>query len=261
LDQPQKMQAPNAAGGGPAGVGGARDTLDSIAMSFHNMACQFLDACVGNWPDDVLLPIALAQIKAMKPMEVFTGFDKNFGQYVDKLSRRDPEGIKLAASVALIEALQAEAKFAASNKATQDTVWSYITQLCKFHSVAKLYHHMPAPVLGAVNEAAASLKARLESGETDLSKINPFELGQEVMSRFDPEEMQKMMSDMFKNPEAMNAVMAQMSGLLGSGLPGGGLGGLPGLGALGLGGDGGLPGMDLEAMMRLMGPSGPSKRS
>lgn len=238
-------------------------TIESIASGFHLMAVQFLEASAANWPSDVLIPIALSRVKAMSPLETLSGFDANFGRYVERLSRREVEALMAAADEPLVSAINGRAKFEASNGATRETIWSYVCNLCKFHSVAKLYHHIPAPVMGAVNEAAANLKRQLDSGQLDMSQINPFELGQQVISKFDPADLDRMMKDMFKNPDAMNAVMAQMSGLMGgsSGGPaaaGSGLGALQGL-------MGSLPGMDLSSMFSMMGappglgPTGPKK--
>jgi hypothetical protein len=230
---------------GPSGPAGT--SYDSVAITFHNMAVQFLQASVSNWPSDVLLPIAQAKLNEMEPKVAMDGFDKTFGRYVERLSRRDVTALFEAAKEPLVAAIDIEAKFTAANAATKETIWTYIGHLCKFHSVGKLYNFIPTPVLGAVNEAANDLKAKLDSGEIDPRSINPFELGQRVMAQFDPADLDKMMKDVLKNPDAMNAVMAQMSGFLGSAAGGT----VSGPGGLSLPN---VPGLDLASMMKFLGP-------
>ena len=98
---------------------------------------------------------------------------------------------------------------------------------------------IPTRVLGAVNDAAVALKAELDTG-LDASTVNPFELGQKVMSKFAPEDIEAMMKDMMRDPEAMNAMMSQMTSMMGSGGP-------PGMPS----------GLDINSLMsQFMGPSG-----
>jgi hypothetical protein len=188
----------------------------TITKNFHNIAIQFLEASIAAWPSDTLLPLALTRVKAMNPDEAIALFDTAVGPFESKLTQKDPNGLYEFGSLDALVALQIREKYDGANANTRDTIWTYVGHLCRFVSMWRLYKHVPTQILGAVGEAAATLKHQLDSGSVDPSKVNPFELGQQVMSKFKPEELDSMMKDLMGNPNAINAMMSQMTSLLGS---------------------------------------------
>lgn len=205
---------------------------ESINTAFFGLALQFLEASAAAWPEDTLLPIAVSEFKKVDPARAIELFETHFGRYVEGLARKEETVLFQAANEPSVAALAIHAKFTGANDSTKDTMWSYITQLCRFSSTKAFYTAIPAPVLAVVNETAQDVKAKIDAGQLDLSSLNPMELGQQVMSKFDPAQMQTMMNQILGNPKTMNRILAGVSG---SDLSGGG-------------------GLDLGSIMKLLGP-------
>ena len=213
------------------------DTQNSVNQAFFDMSIQFVEASVSAWPEDTLLPIALVQLRKQSPADVLESFEKNFGPLITGLSAKEPKALLEAGQCALLQGLEVEAKYNSASESTRDTVWTYIGHLCRFASMQKLYKHIPKDVIGAVTEAAANLKSGLDDGSIDAATLNPMELGKKVMEKFKAEDIDAMMKQMMNNPEAINAVMSQMSSIMGPN----GSAGLPG-------------GLDMASMMAMLGP-------
>jgi len=190
-------------------------TESSVEDAFHQMTQQFIESSMSAWPEDTLLPLALAAFKMIDAKQSLALFQEHFGAFTDRLSRRDYEALVEASKNEHIAALDIAGKYSASNDATKEVVWTYICNLCRFSSMQKLYKHIPPTILGAVTDAAHGLKAQLDAGTVDVNSINPFELGQQVMAKFNPDELEKLMKGIMGNPETMNMVMSQMSSALG----------------------------------------------
>ena len=69
-------------------------------------------------------------------------------------------------------------------------------------------------MIDGVSLAAQQLKDDLESGLLDAKNVNPMELGQKVMSQFNAEEIESMMTKITSDPKAMAIMMAQMSSMM-----------------------------------------------
>ena len=197
------------------------ETEASVNKAFYDIAIQLVEASVSAWPNEPLLAIALVQLKKQDPSFLVREFDANFGPFISRLSNKDATALEEASKNSLLEGLDLYTKYSSASEATQQTLWSYIGHLCRFASMEKLYKHIPKNVIGAVTEAANNLKAGLDNGTIDPETINPMELGKQVMEKFKPEDIDSMMKQMMSNPEAITAVMSQMTSIMGS--QGGGL--------------------------------------
>ena len=191
------------------------DAQSSVERAFFDVTVQFLADSVVAWPDDSLLPIALSEFKKLESSVALKLFQKHFADQITGLAKKDIAALYEAAREPNIAAINIEAKFSAANSSTQETMWTYISHMCRFASMQKLYEHIPSSILGAVTTAAQDLKGRIDSGDVDPSSVNPFELGKEVMAKFRPEELESMMKNIMGNPETMNSLMSQMSSALG----------------------------------------------
>jgi hypothetical protein len=189
----------------------------AIANGFHEMSLQLIESSMTAWPEDPLMPLALAAVKKLSGPEAMELFTKHFGAHVDGLSRKDETVLFEAAEHEALVALNIKGKYVAANANTRETIWTYIGHLTRFVSMNKMYKHIPKQVLGAVNEAAEKLKKQLDEGSLDAASINPFELGQSVMSQFKQEDIDKMMKELSSNPEVMSSMMSQMTSMMGSG--------------------------------------------
>jgi hypothetical protein len=248
------------------------DSKAAIAKAFYDMGLQFLEASVAAWPEDPLLPVAIVAYKGLSQNDALELFVQHFGPLIDRLSKREEAALLEAGAHPQVAAINVESKYKNANASTRETVWTYIVHLCRFASMSKLYKHIPTQILGAVNEAAMTLKQQIDAGQMDASAVNPFELGQQVMSKFDPQQLESMMREMMGSPDAVNSMLQSMSSLVaGSGTSleaisaaatmFSGQGGPPGLDALlgnssgsGPTGPNGIPNFDLGSLMKFMGP-------
>jgi hypothetical protein len=189
--------------------------VSSVHAGLTDMCTQLIESSVAAWPEDTLLPIALVDFKKLKPEDAFNLVIEHLGQYMDGLALKNSAVLFEAAKIPALAAIGIQAKFEAANASTRDTLWNYITHICKYVTMSKLYKNIPENILGAVNDAASGLKSKLDDGSIDLSSVNPYELGQQVMAKFNPKELEDMMRQITSNPETMSSIMAQMSSVLG----------------------------------------------
>jgi hypothetical protein len=194
-------------------------TKTSTDNAFHEVTKQLIEASVAAWPEDILLPIALTQWSLLDPSQSLELFEKHLGHLSNRLAQRDEKALFEAGNDPALSALNIKDKFESANESTQATLWTYIGHMCRFGSMNKLYNFIPSNVMSAVTDAAHDLKSRLDSGELDTTKINPMELGQAVMSKFKPEELEAMMKSLMASPDAMNTIMSQMNSVMESGNP------------------------------------------
>ena len=188
----------------------------AITTGFHEMASQLIESSMTAWPEDPLLPLALSAFKKLDGDFAMALFDKHFGPLIERLSRKDETALFEAGEHEALAAINIKGKFSSANANTRETIWTYVGHLTRFVSMNKMYKHIPKQVLGAVNDAAENLKKQLDEGTLDASSINPFELGQSVMSKFKPEDITKMMNELSSNPEVMASMMSQMSSMMGA---------------------------------------------
>lgn len=208
--------ASNALTGPTVGPGLDKEaTRAHIAKAFHDTAIQFAEAAVAAWPEDAYVPLALTTLKATDPEALIDAAAKAFGPKVDSLARKDPQALFEVGRHKQLAILAIEAKFAAANGATQETIWAYIASLCKFLSMYGLYSKIPSKILGVVNGAAFDLKKAIDAGEMDVNSINPMELGQKVMASIDPKEIESFMSSLMSDQDAMMSMMSQMTSIVG----------------------------------------------
>ena len=190
-------------------------TRAHIAKAFHDTAVQFAEAAVAAWPDDAYLPLALATLKTKEPEGLLEAAVQAFGTKTDALARKDPQALFEVGRNEQLAVLAIEAKYAAANGATQETIWAYVGSLCKFLSMYGLYSKIPSKILGVVNGAAFDLKQAIDAGEMDINAINPMELGQKVMASIDPKEIESFMSSLMSDQDAMMSMMSQMTSIVG----------------------------------------------
>jgi len=191
-------------------------TKDEIAVSFFKIVAQFLETCTTTWPHESLIPLAISQIQLLSPDECLTSFLSAFGPFLDRLANKDFLAVQELSELPVLQGLSVHEKFMDLDEAKKELMWNYITNMCRLVTMNKLYSHIPSNVLGAVSEAAATLRAQIDDGTMNATNINPFELGQQVMAKFNHDEIEGIMTNLMKNQDIMNSVMSQMTGILGT---------------------------------------------
>jgi len=188
---------------------------EQLALAFHGIALEFVKNSAEAWPMEILLPIAYERIKSMSATLALDLFDSTFGPWVDKLTLKDEEALFEAAKVPALDALDIQDKYTSANESTKATIWKFIGELCKYSTMNKLYKHIPSEILSAVSETANSLKQQIEDGTVDTTNLNPFELGQQVVSKFDPKQIKGLMTSLMSNESVMKSMVTQVTGMLG----------------------------------------------
>jgi hypothetical protein len=185
-----------------------------LTKSFHKMCLQFIEFGKETWPDDELLPYALIAFNALEPDTAARLFEEHFGVYLSGLLKKETDTLFNLSKHPSLEALDIETKFNSSSAEIQEKLWTYVTNIAKFISMSRVYKHIPGDVLGAVTSAAYDLKSKLDSGAIDPKSINPYEIGKEVMEKFDQSKLDAMMKSFMSNPEVMETVMTQMTSMM-----------------------------------------------
>jgi len=186
-----------------------------VPKTFFAKCNELMTFSVAKFADDAYLPIAKLTVSKMEPLECLQLYEAQFGQFNDRLMTRDESVILDVSKDENLAVLEIKAKFDSLNEEDREFFWTYLVHIAKLSSMQKIYKHIPTNVMNSVTEAAVDLKQRMESGEIDPSKINPFELGQEVMAKFQPNELESLMRDLMGNKEAMSAMMSQMNSMIG----------------------------------------------
>ena len=200
-------------------------TQKTTDSAFHNVARQLIEASVAAWPTDALLPLALQTWDQLEPTRAVELFQAHFGPLLKRLGDRDETALFEASEHEALKAIDIRQKYETANESTRNTVWVYMGHMCRFATMKTLYQHVPSEILSAVSDAANDLKTKLDTGAVTAEGINPMELGQQLMSKFKPEDLERMMKSFMANPDAMNNLMATVSGLQGPN----GLSGMPNL--------------------------------
>lgn len=186
-----------------------------VPKAFFGKCNELMTFSVAKFTEDAYLPIAKLTVSKMDPQECLDLYESQFGQYNDRLMSRDATVVDDISKDENLAVLEIKAKFDSLNEEDREFFWTYLAHIAKLSSMQKIYKHIPKNVMNSVTEAAVDLKQRMESGQLDPSKINPFELGQEVMSKFQPAELETLMRDLMGNKEAMGAMMSQMNSMMG----------------------------------------------
>lgn len=229
-------------------------TRQQLAAAFKDTAVQFAESAIAAWPEDALLPAAAAELRSVDATVLLEAAQRNFGKHIAALNQKDPKALFEVGRHEQLAILNFEAKYAGANSATQDTVWAYVSSLCKFVSMYGLYGQIPTGILSVVNGTAFELKSAIEAGAMDVNSINPMELGQRVMAQINPKEMENFMNAIMQDQDAMMNMMSQMSNIVGGPgavlAQGGGLGALQS--ALQATGGGATPDLDIASMLKFM---------
>lgn len=205
----------------------------SVAAAFSGMLVQFVEAAIVAWPRDALLPVALTALQAQRPDATVGSFLARFGSVKDQLAKHDVSVLGDVSKDPLLQPLDVMAKYEGADDATRDSMWAYVDHLCRFATAYSMYAAIPTGLLGVISETANDLKNKLDSGDVDMGAINPFALGQQVMAKVRPEDLQEMMNTLTKDQDSMMNLITQMQALLPAGaVDASGMGALGGLGAL-----------------------------
>jgi hypothetical protein len=228
-----------------SGPKSARLTVEA----FYDQAMAALQWASRRWPSETVIalgPKAFALFYETNKAGAIADFTRAFGHLATQLMEGPETAEKALAEIAAHEAfsatglldklaeLKAGVGGGAAGGSSEDAealgqFWAYVSGLARFSSMYDLYAAVPDKILDSVDSIATKLKQRIDSEGLSNVPLNPFALGQEVMSSFSPDEMQGLMAQLTAKPEALMGMIQKMSTIVGTGGPGGGAAGTAGL--------------------------------
>jgi len=171
------------------------------------------------WPES-LLKLAYSKLEAAEAEDLLKAFDKVTVDSLDALSKKDIDALQKICAHEELAVLELYSKFTSAFEDQQKTWWSLIESLCRLVNMSKLYDTIPENLMNVVSQTAQDLKEQIDAGKTTLNSLNPFELGQQVMSKFKPEELQELMKSLSQNQGMLTSLMEQMTSSMGPDMSG-----------------------------------------
>jgi hypothetical protein len=194
--------------------------LEVLSNQLGNTTFEFLDAASEVWPECTALQARLAQAKAAAAnsnlsKEYSDELAKAIILHSDLFDRLIAKDLSVfQEDVELFKELSAYEKLSEAPKDVQDTCWQYIEKIVQSVNLNAVYKSAPSEIMAKVSKAAEDIVSKLESGNFDISQLNPLQLTQEIMKDMDQEQMQKWAATSL-NPSSINSLMGVMKEVLG----------------------------------------------
>lgn len=175
----------------------------------------FLSASVEVWPKDETIGSTANLVAAMDPKTLAQACVSVVTPEVSKLiDARDPA----LWSLEPLQMVHAEEKWAASNDDIRDAVWAHVSKISNAINMSRMYSNVPDKLMGLIQGLTSDLSAQMSAGSLDMSKMNPLELGQQVLSKLSVEDMEamsaQMMSSLGNDSNAMMRMLNSMQDML-----------------------------------------------
>jgi hypothetical protein len=194
--------------------------LDVLSNQLGNTVFEFVDAASEVWPECSALKSRLAEAKAAagtpeSAREYSAKLSKTMLEHSDLFDRLLAKDLTVFQSdVELFKELSIYEKLNEAPKDVQDTCWQYIEKIVQSVNLNAVYTSAPTEIMSKVSKVAEDIVSKLESGQFDLSTLNPAQLTQEIMKDMDPEAMQKWAATSL-NPSSIGSLMGVMKDVLG----------------------------------------------
>lgn len=177
------------------------DPRDAVSTGFYEVVVQFAKTLSETWPTRFPKDIWPVERK----LELLDRFANDYSHLFERAQRHD-------ASIFEDPILEEYKDLVDPSSLT--VFWQYSDHLVRFGSVYKMYGAIPTNVMGILGESIQDIKGKLEAGTLDPKYMNPLEIGQDVMKRLKPEDMQAMMSHLMSNQDQMMEMMSTVMGLM-----------------------------------------------
>lgn len=236
LTTTSKQQLSNSTSGG--GGGGVADSQvpqlpnpkDSTSTLFFDISLEFATALNEVWPKDEVIQSKLVELQKHtdNKSEYGSKLAQDFhSKYQDKYSlvlKKDPSFFSDKSSSDM-KLLKAQDKYLSSSNEIRETVWEYLKNLVQYGGMVDMYSKCPQGMLDSISGIAGGLITKMQSGEMDLSNINPLQLGQMMMRDMKTEDLEQ-----FGNAIMQSGNIENMMSLMQSTM--GGMGGMPDMSSL-----------------------------
>jgi hypothetical protein len=92
--------------------------------------------------------------------------------------------------------------------------WQYADHLVRFGNILELYDTIPGNVMSLIGSSIGTIKGQLEAGTLDPKYMNPMVIGQELMSKINPDDLATMMGHLSNNQDQMLEMMQSAMALM-----------------------------------------------
>lgn len=189
-----------------------QNAKQATAGAFKATSLQMLEYAATVWPADPLLRVAHNALESQADTDIIEAFIQRFGSVQDQLSQHSTSALDTVSHDPIVAPLQVLDKWASANDEERESLWTHMDHLCRFATIYGMYTQIPDTVMDIINGTALNLKSQIESGSLDLSNVNPMDLGQQILGKISPEQMQSMMTVMMANQDKMMSLMTGLGG-------------------------------------------------
>jgi hypothetical protein len=177
------------------------DPRAMVATGFYDVLSQFVGTLSESYPGrfnkDDLWP-------KERKVEMFNLFVKDYKHLFAMAKVHDVrifEDDKLKAYKDLVD------------DASLQIFWQY-ADLVRFGNICELYDTIPGNVMSLIGSSISSIKGQLDAGTLDPKYMNPMLIGQELMSKINPDDLATMMNHLTNNQDQMLEMMQSAMALM-----------------------------------------------
>lgn len=192
------------------------DPRKSASKNFVDVALQFVETLAEAWPNEFSeyrLKLRTRSRTLESDCKLVEDFHDKYKHLFDKTTLKDPSLF----DDELLQQYKAREKYDASNQDTINVAWQYIEHMVRFATMYKMYDGIPSNVMNVISNSIDDVKSKLDSGTLDPKYLNPLELGQDVMSKINPADIQEMTQTLLGNEKSMqnmlNTLQILMTGM------------------------------------------------
>lgn len=182
---------------------------DALLEQFLDMLGQFLSALQEVFPEcpaiagyNTMFKFKMGgstKSKHATGLEGISDWHRNMRAYYDDI-RNKKESV-FYAKIPIMSSLRISEKLTPSlHPETKDAVWEYLQRLNDLANMHEMYESIPGGMMSNIQSMASDLAQKIQSGEVSFNELNLMQLGEQVASSVDPEELEQFSSRIAASP-------------------------------------------------------------
>lgn len=184
------------------------DPREAVSSTFRNVLDQLVSTLADAWPDR--FGAARTSLAAQtNNVALIASFCDTYSHLFERATRHDMTIFE--------DASLKEYHELAKDVASADTLtvfWQYVDHLVRFGTIYKMYQGVPTGVMSVISESISSVKSKLDSGALDMKFLNPLELGQDVLSKLSPGDIEGLTAAVMSNQDQVMSMMSTMMSMM-----------------------------------------------
>jgi hypothetical protein len=210
------------------------DTLNNktAPLQFFNTCSSLSKSFIGYFPKDadVLKPtLAMMgfgddKVDDENAIEMgkymMTSFYDLFNENFDKILEKNDLFFELDNEI--LQSMNVKEKWSKLTQEQKDSSWKDMILLVQLTNIDKMYNLCPPGMMDMVTSMAQKVSKQVQSGEINMTSLNPMEIGQSMVSSMSEDQIQEIGKSLMKkeNLEGMMKLMqTSMKGMQNAGLP------------------------------------------